>query len=143
MRLWDEVRYAILEDIANCIVRMFSEKYIRAIYFIDLSGGEVAREGFGIDIDLIIEVENLGLDKYELESTIETIMHRLLSSLRELKSLTTAPRIVEVHIIRFGKRDFYSQCNYKADTHLQYYFENVKQCSLITAILPKPRCSGI
>jgi len=55
-RLWDEVRYAILEDIANCIVRMFSEKYIRAIYFIDLSGEEVAREGFGRDIDLIIEV---------------------------------------------------------------------------------------
>jgi len=84
---------------------MFSEKYIKAIYFIDLSGGEVVRDGFGRDIDLIIEVKSSDLDKYELETTIEAVMYKILNSLEELKCLITdIPRMIEVHIIRSGIR---------------------------------------
>ncbi len=109
---WQRLKMRIADVVAECIVAVVGESKLKGIYFIDLSGGEVNVGGYvGRDLDLLVVLDDsVGGEREEVEKTIETLVNKLLQGLGvEFSEYTTAPNMIEIHVIKDPQRDPYSQ----------------------------------
>ncbi len=109
---WQRLKMRVADVIAECIVAVVGESKLRGIYFVDLSGGEVNVGGnVGRDLDLLVVLDDsVEGEREEVEKTIETLVNKMLKGLGvEISDYTTAPNMIEIHVIKDPRRDPYSQ----------------------------------
>lgn len=96
-----QLKMAIAEAIAECIVKILGPNIVEEIYYVDLSGGEPRGDYLGRDIDLIVKVSD---ELRNAEQDIEKILERyfnmeLYGLLGEVELKILKPDVVEIHVI--------------------------------------------
>ena len=91
----------LAEAVADCIVRLVGEDLVEEIYLVDLSGGEVAIDFSGRDIDLIVIVDKR-LMGYEgdLKRVLEEYFNLELERVMGWYIAETGKKeLVELHVV--------------------------------------------
>jgi len=89
-----QLKRAIAEVVAECIVRILGEENVEEIYMVDLAGGEAVMDFAGRDVDLIVKIPGRLIGH---EGSIKVILEEYFNA--KLKD------ILAWYVAETGKRD--------------------------------------
>jgi len=96
-----QLKRLLAEAVADCIVELVGEDLVEEIYLVDLTGGEVAADFSGRDVDLIVLVSDkfVGLE-HSLKAVLEEHINKELEGPLAFYIAESGKRdLVEVHVV--------------------------------------------